>query len=224
MAIIAKASSGTKREPIEAGMYLARAYQMIHIGSVEETIPGQPPKKMNKVRIGWELPTEKKVFKEENGEQPIVISKDFTLSMHEKSGLRAMLKGWRGKDFTDAEAASFDITKLLGVACMLNITHKPSKDGSQVYEQISGVTPVPKGMTCPPQINANQELSYENWNEELFNSLPDFLKDKIKTSDEYQSMRNPEHFTFIGDDGKPLPQDLPDDFYANKAEQEEPPF
>lgn len=215
MAIIAKASSGVKREPIDAGMYVARCYQMLHIGSVEETIPGMAPKKMNKVRIGWELPTEMRVFKEENGEQPIVISKEYTLSMHEKAGLRQMLKGWRSKDFTDAEAAAFDITKLLGVACMLNITHKPSKDGSQVYEQISGVTPLPKGMTCPPQINPSQELSYENWDNELFETLPDFLKDKIKSSDEYKAMKNPEHFTFIDDAGQPLP----DDFYANKAEE-----
>lgn len=210
MAIIAKASSGAKRDVLEAGMYLARAYQMLHIGNVEETIPGQAPKMMNKVRIGWELPTETRVFSEEKGEQPIVISKEFTLSMHEKSGLRQMLKGWRGKDFTDAEAQQFDITKLLGVPCMLNITHKPSKDGSQVYEQISGVTPVPKGMTCPPQVNPNQELSYDNWNEELFNALPDFLKDKIKSSDEYKAMKNPEHFTFIDSKGQPIDDDESD--------------
>lgn len=204
MAIIAKSSGGTKREPIPAGMYVARCYQMLHIGSVEETIPGMAPKKLNKVRIGWELPTELKVFKEENGEQPIVISKDFTLSLHEKAGLRLMLKGWRSKDFTDAEAAAFDISKLLGVACMLNITHKDSKDGSQTYEQIAGVTPLPKGMTCPPQINPNQELTYESFDEKLFESLPDFLKDKIKSSDEYKAMKHPGNFTFIDDKGQPL--------------------
>ena len=192
-------------------MYVARCYQMVHIGNVEETIPGQAPKKMNKVRIGWELPTEMKVFKEGTPEQPLVISKDFTLSMHEKAGLRQMLKGWRSKDFTDAEAEAFDITKLLGVPCMLNITHKPSKDGSQMYEQISGVTPLPKGMTCPPQINANQELSYENFNQELFESLPDFLKDKIKSSDEYKVMTNPAHYTFIDEKGQPAGVEDDDD-------------
>lgn len=210
MSIIAKSSGGTPREPIEAGMYVARAYQMIHIGTVVETIPGMAPKKMNKVRIGWELPTELRVFKEENGEQPIAISKDFTLSMHEKSALRQMLKGWRSKDFTEAEAEAFDITKLLGVACMLNITHKPSKDGSQMYEQISGVTPLPKGLTCPPLINPLQELTYDSFDNSLFEKLPDFLKEKIRSSDEYKAMMNPEQ-SFIDEHGQPIDDsdDLP---------------
>jgi hypothetical protein len=211
MSIVAKSSGGTTREPIEAGMYVARCFQMLHIGNVIETIPGMAPKKMNKVRITWELPTEMRVFKEENGEQPLTTSKDFTLSMHEKSGLRAMLKGWRSKDFTEQEAAAFDITKLLGVACMLNITHKPSKDGSQMYEQISGVTPLPKGMTCPPQINPNQELTYDNWDQSLFDKLPDFLKDKIRSSDEYKAMMNPEQ-AFVDEHGQPvvdIESDLP---------------
>ena len=213
MPIIAKSSGNTKHEPIDAGMYVARCYQMLHIGTVKENIPGQGEKILNKVRIGWELPTELKVFKEENGEQPIVLSKEYTLSLHEKAGLRAMLKGWRGKDFTETEAAAFDITVLIGKICMLNITHKPNKDGSQVYEQISGVTPIPKGLTCPAAITPTQELSYDNFNVQLFESLPDFLKDKIKSSDEYKAMSQPELIAddtsgedvSVDDDGDSLP-------------------
>lgn len=211
MSIVAKATGGTARKPLDAGMYVARCFQLLHIGNVLETIPGMAPKKLDKVRFTWELPTELRVFKEENGEQPLAISKDFTLSLHEKSALRAMLKGWRSKDFTEEEAAAFDISKLLGVPCMLNITHKPSKDGSQMYEQISGVTPLPKGMTCPPLINPIQELTYDNWNQELFDKLPEFLKEKIKSSDQYKAMKNPEQ-AFIDESGHPLPEiedDLP---------------
>ena len=99
MAIIATTQESTLYKPLEPGNYVARCYSMVHIGTIEETINGVA-KKLNKVRIGWELPTEMKVFKEEIGEQPITISKEFTLSMHEKSTLRNFLKNWRGKDFT----------------------------------------------------------------------------------------------------------------------------
>lgn len=194
MAITAKSSGGTPRELIPAGNYSARCYKMIHIGTVEEIILGEK-KIMNKVRIGWELPEELRVFNEEKGEQPLIIENEYTLSLHEKSSLRKLLANWRGKDFTEKEAEGFDITKLLGVQCMLNIIHKPSKkDPTKYYEQIAGVTSVPKSMKVPAQINPTFVLNYEeDWSEEKFNSLPDFIKNKMVTSLEYKAMKNPAH-------------------------------
>jgi hypothetical protein len=49
-------NSGVKKDPIASGNYAARCYQMIHIGTVSELILGEK-KILNKVRIGWELPT-----------------------------------------------------------------------------------------------------------------------------------------------------------------------
>lgn len=179
------------RELIPAGNYVARCYQMIEIGTVKENVMGEE-KTLTKVRIGWELPTELKVFKEENGEHPLVISKEFTLSMHEKSNLRAVLKSWRGRDFTEAEAKCFDITKLLGVPCMLNIIHEPSKsDPSKIYQQISGITPISKGYPMPEQINKTFVLSYDNFDYDKFNSLPDFIKAKMQGSEEYKKLQAP---------------------------------
>jgi hypothetical protein len=193
MAITATSSGSTPRELIPTGNYIARCYKMIHIGTVEEVILGEK-KIMNKVRIGWELPTEQRVFSEEKGLQPLVIDKEYTLSLHEKSALRATLKSWRGKDFTEDEAKAFDITKLLGVACMINIIHKPSKkDPSRSFEEIAGITAVPKGFDIPAQINPTFVLDYDNFDAEKFNTLPDFIKLKMQTSVEYLSMQNPSH-------------------------------
>ncbi len=190
MAILATNTSQQK-ELIPAGNYIARCYQMIEIGTVVEFFQGEQ-KTLKKVRIGWELPEELRVFKEENGEQPLVISKEFTLSMHEKSALRAALKSWRGKDFTEDEAKSFDITKLLGVGCMINIIHAPGvQDPTKLYQQISGITGVPKGVKVPAQINDSVLLSYDQFDEAVFNKLPDFIKDKMKTSVEYMAMKSP---------------------------------
>lgn len=185
MAIIASNNSGTSYEPIASGSYAARCYSMIHIGMVEETILGVT-KKLNKVRISWELPTELKVFKEENGEQPHVISKEFTLSLHEKATLRNFLKNWRGKDFTDIEAISFDIEKLVGAPCLLNITHKPSKDGTKIYAEIGSISTMPKGMICPPQINESFIWTYDNFDINKFNTMPEYLKNKMINSDEFK--------------------------------------
>lgn len=185
MAILAtNTSTGNNFQPIEAGSYPARCYSMIHIGTVTENFQGES-KQMNKVRITFELPTELKVFKEENGEQPIAISKEFTLSLHEKATLRSFLKNWRGQDFTEDEAKSFDIEKLIGVPCMLNITHKQSKDGTKTYAEIGSISKLPKGLECPPQINPSFIWTYEDFDQAKFNTLPEFLRQKMVTSFEY---------------------------------------
>tara|TARA_R110002167_G_scaffold325067_1_gene531191 strand:- start:6376 stop:6969 length:594 start_codon:yes stop_codon:yes gene_type:complete len=189
MSITATTTTNSKKfEPIEAGSYPARCYSMIEMGTNEENYQGTA-KMVNKVRITWELPTEMQVFKEERGPEPRVISKEFSLSMHEKANLRGFLESWRGKSFTDNEAKAFDVTNLLGVPCLLSITHKTAANGN-TYANISSVSLLPKGMECPEMINERQELSFDNFKEELFESLPDFIKEKIQTSQEYQSRNN----------------------------------
>lgn len=184
MAITATSEGGSGFEPIAAGTYAARCYSMVHIGTITEAYMGQP-KKQNKVRLTWELPTELKEFKEGEGEKPYMVSKDYALSMYEKANLRKHLESWRGKKFTEDEAKSFDVTKLLGKECLLSIIHKPSKDGSKVYAEIASISTLPKGMTCPPQINPTFEFSWENFDREKFNLLPEWLREKMKNSLEY---------------------------------------
>ena len=154
MAIIAKSSGETsQRELIPAGTYLARCYSMVHLGTVKQSYLGED-KWTNLVRITWELPTELRCFNADKGEQPCVISKEVTLSMNEKSTLRAVLTGWRGKAFSEDEAKEFDVAKLLGKPCMISIFHQASKSNPEkVYERIASISPVMKGMECPAQIN-----------------------------------------------------------------------
>lgn len=202
-------NNATQRQLIPAGNYIARCYSMIEVGTVTEIVMGVPAI-LKKVRIGWELPEEKRVFREEKGEQPLVISKEYTLSMNEKANLRKDLKSWRGKDFTEDEARSFDITKLIGATCMLNIIHKPAKsDPSRSYEQISGITPLPKGMKAPAAINPVFVLSYDDFNQDKFDSLPDFIKTKMQGSMEYAAMKNPHEKVFNADNINEPVDDLP---------------
>lgn len=178
--------SGNNYQPIEAGTYPARCYQMVHIGTVVENVMGQE-KTLNKVRISWEIPTELKEFKQGEGEKPYVVSKEFTLSLHEKATLRKFLESWRGKNFTDDEAKSFDITKLLGIPCMISIIHKTTQAG-KTYAEISNVSPVIKGFTVPHQINPSVELNYDNFDFNVYNSLPEFIRKKMEESSEYKKM------------------------------------
>lgn len=189
MAIIAE-NKGTDYVLIPAGNHIARCYAMIEIGTIKEESGLYAGKEMHKVRITWETPHECHDFGK--GMQPFSVSKEFTLSMNEKATLRKMLEGWRGKPFTEDEATKFDITKLLGVACMINVIHKTSGKGGQ-YADISSIATLPKGLVAPDQINETFELSFDKWNQNLFDGLPDFIKNKIKTSKEYATLTMPGH-------------------------------
>lgn len=202
MAIMAGTNS-TPREPIEAGLHMARCFKMIQVGTVSENVLGKTTI-MQKVRIGWEFPELLKVFNEDKGPQPLMIEMEYTLSMGEKANLRKLLTSWRGKPFTEDEAKAFDITKLIGVPCLINITHKAGKsDPTRLYEQISGITPLMKGQKCPPQVNPPYVLSYDAWDQEKFDALPDFVKDKMKTSTEFIGLHNKAKNTFVDAGGQP---------------------
>jgi hypothetical protein len=175
---------------IPAGNHIARCYGMVQIGTVKEETGIYAGKESHKVRISWETPHECHDFGK--GLQPFAIHKEFTLSMNEKATLRKMLESWRGKAFTEEEAERFDITKLLGKPCMINVIHKTSGKGS-TYPDISSLATLPKGLECPEQVNQTMELSFDNWKQHIFDSLPDFVKDKIKKSKEYAAMTSPGH-------------------------------
>lgn len=187
MPIIAENNS-TPRVLIPAGNHIARCVEMIHIGTIMETTGQYAGKFMNKVRLTWETPDEQHDFGK--GMQPFMVSKEFTLSMSEKATLRKMLESWRGKPFTEDQAKKFDVTALLGKPCMLSVIHKVSKTGS-TYADISGIAGLPKGFECPAQINPSKVLEYDNWMQDVFDSLPDFVKNKVITSQEYHALNNP---------------------------------
>src|SRR3954469_11274718 len=117
MGFIAADSGGGNFKRVPSGVHIGRCYSLIDLGT--QRTEGQYGVKMqHKVRIGWELFGE-----DENGqplvvdmdgtEMPMTISKSYTVSLHEKAGLRKDLSAWRGRDFTEDEAKAFDISKLL---------------------------------------------------------------------------------------------------------------
>lgn len=195
-----KAATTAQRELIPAGNYVAICYSMVQIGTIDNTYKGVT-KKTPKVRLGWELCDELKVFKEGDIAKPLAIEKEYSLYMTDKSNLRKDLESWRGKTWTDKEAEDFDITNLVGAPCMLNIIHHTA-DSGKTYEKIAGITSLPKSVTAPKQFNPKRILQFDNWDQTVFDNLPAFITDQIKTSLEYQAMINPEHYNFVDETGQ----------------------
>lgn len=183
MSIIAQQSNNNSGgQTVPAGTHVARCYQIIHIGTILDTYQGEE-KLVNKVRLVFELPLELADFGK--GEQPFSIGRDFTLSMHEKSGLRAFVQGWLGKAMSDGEASKFDIATLLGREGMLNVMHRTANTG-RTYADIKGASPLVKGMTCPPLVNSAFLLDYDSEDFDLrFSMLPEWLQNKVSSSKEF---------------------------------------
>jgi hypothetical protein len=160
---------------------------MVHVGQQEQG--GQFPGLKDTMRFTFESSTELRTFKEGDPEKPMVIGCKYTRSMNEKAGLRKMIEGIAGKAFaTDKEASSYDFRNLLGKACMINVVHELSKDGSKTYANIKAFMPLPKGFPAPLAVNALVSYSPLLHDEEAFKTLPEWLQEEIKKSPEFIAM------------------------------------
>ncbi len=73
------------------------------------------------------------------------VRRDFGNSLSEKSHLRPFLESWRGRKFTPKELEGFDLEKLLGVNCQLQIIHAIT-DAGKTYANIQAAVPLGRGM------------------------------------------------------------------------------
>lgn len=184
-----------------AGTHVARVYRFMNLGTRIQQFKGvdkQYPDTL--VTFTLELPNEMNEFEYEDKEtketkkvsKPFVISREFTLSMGKKSNLRPFVEGIIGTTLTDEEAGAFDIETLVGMTCQATITHQQSKsDPDRKYANLTSVAPLMKGIEVPAQINDTQIQDVKTMTSEEIEELPDFIKNKIKVSDEYKARFDP---------------------------------
>ncbi len=203
MAIIVKAQSGGGFPPIEAGSYRAICYGIVVEGTFYNPNFGNAS---TKVRIMWELPDERITVDGED--KPRAISERYTLSLNEKANLRAMLAGWRGRDFTDEELKGFDLESVLKAPCLLSTTVGISKTGKE-FAKVSSVGKLPKGMEVPKETE-NPPIIFNVRDAdcplELMEQLPEWIQTEIKDSLEYKE-RTTSPDDFIAADDEDLPFD-----------------
>lgn len=87
----------------------------------------------DQIEIRWEI----EEVNEETG-KPFQVRAWYTASLNEKAKLRLTLEMWRGRKFTAEELRGFDVEKLVGVPCQLQVVHNPSDNGT-VYANVQAV-------------------------------------------------------------------------------------
>lgn len=220
MGFIAKNSGGGGNfKKVPPGAYIGRCFSLIDLGT--QLTSGQYGEKMqHKLRIGWELFGEDEAGQPltiliDGKEMPLTISKSYTVSLHEKSALRKDLAAWRGRDFTDDEAQAFDVSKLLGTYCMVNVT--TSETNGTTYTNVAGLTPLPGALknVKPAPVHALVSFDLDNPDMEVFGGFHEKLQDAIKKSPEWAALnrapkaaQQPQPATTASDDA-PLDEDVP---------------
>ena len=187
MTIIAK-SSETSYPKVPTGVHKARCVKVIDLGTQRQEYNGEISWK-RQILVIWELPEEL------NNDQPMTISKFYTLSLHEKSNLGKDLTSWRGRPFTETEKQGFDVTKLIGVTCQVNVMHKDNGK-----EDISSIMPLGKDDKIAEQFNPSVSFDigdYQKGQKETFNQLSEGIRKMILRSKELDGMDQTDN----GDEG-----------------------
>jgi hypothetical protein len=206
MGFIAKDSGGGNFKRVPSGAYIGRCYSLIDLGT-QATSGQYGDKQQHKLRIGWEL------FGEDDQGQPLTvdvdgqsmpmtISKSYTVSLHEKAGLRKDLQAWRGREFTDEEAKGFDVSKLLGAYCMVNVT--TSETNGKTYSNVAGITPLPGALknAKPAPVHKHVSFDLDDPDMNVFATFHEKLQDAIRKSPEWKAR---------GHQSEPPPSDWSDE-------------
>ena len=169
--------------PAPAGTHVAICTQVIDLGTVTESFQGGPPKPKRKVRIAWELSGESM-----SDGRPFLVGKTYTFSSDPKATLRHNLESWRGKPFepTDFGPEGFDVRRLLGVPCLLNVVHA-EREGKK-WAAIAAIMPLAKGMAKPTMVGEALFFSMDEaaFDEATYAKLGEYWRTRIAETPEYK--------------------------------------
>ena len=173
MSMIAKSEGNSNIKRLEDGVYTAVSSMLIDMGIQKSEKYG---KSSRKFIIVWNIENE---FVEVNGEKlPRVMSKEYTMSLGEKSNLRKDLQAWRGKQFTPEELEGFNLYNILNKGCQLQILN--TENNGKTYTNIVSIMALPKGM----QVNTlDKTVVFDTYDESTWNSyakIPNWMQERIK--------------------------------------------
>ncbi len=179
MSLTATDKGGSEFEMTPEGTYIARCYKIIDLGT--QTTTGMfGTKEQHKVMVSWELfGMDENIFMKDG--RPYSVTQWYTVSLHEKSKLRADLEAWRGKKFTKEELDGFDLGNVLNSYCMIQVVH----DESGKYANVNSIMSY-KGKK-PDAVNPNVVFDIDEPDMEVFNAMSDNMKAKITAAPEWKS-------------------------------------
>lgn len=159
------------------GTQAARVISVVGLGvQPRKPFKDQPKTPAAKVWINFELVNDKY---EVNGEKiPHRISPaDLVISIDPKSALFKLVTS-----LDPNNANKWDISKLLGMPCLVTVVHAKSPDGEKTYANFNGAMPAPDGFPIPEATTPSVLFKFEEPTAESYSALPKFVRDKLKSA------------------------------------------
>ena len=179
----AKKGMGSDRALAPIGNHIARCYQLVDLGMQDSQKYGNAS---HKLRFAWELCEETRDFGKGKPE-PYSVSMTVNFFFGRNSNFTRLLEGWKGGTFSEDEFANFELKKLVGKACMVNVVHAVS--GENEYANVASISPVPAKWRdrVPPMHNPPVYFEVEMGpSSREFLMLPEFLQKIVANCHEWR--------------------------------------
>ena len=173
MSMVVKSEGNSIIPQLEPGVYTGIASALIDLGIQENSMFGN---KQRKAIIVWNIIGETVTVNDEELQR--VMSKEYTMSLGEKSTLRKDLEAWRGKPFTTEELEGFDLENILNTACQLQINQQ--EKNKRTYVNIASIMAIPKGTTVEKLESTYVFDTYDRNTWDNYEKIPNWIKEKIK--------------------------------------------
>ena len=172
---------GNDFEIAPAGLYIARCFRVLYIGTQPKIFKGIESGSAQKIIVSWELLSDK--LKRDDG-SPFQIHQAYTLSINKRAKSAQHLEAWFGNNF-DAEAKDdFDCETLLDKYCRMQVGHKTSESGN-TYAVISALIGLEDGDTKPKPYNTDVFFDVMEPDMDVFGSLSQYYRDQIEKAEEW---------------------------------------
>lgn len=171
MSLVVKKPDRSDFIPAPAGLHRAVCVDVVDMGYVD--FGKFEPK--DSVKIVWQTEatgTDGKRY---------TVRALYTKSLGARANLRKALISWRGKDFTPAELKGFDLEKLVGANCQINVVHVVKAiDGDEVtYANVNNIVPASRDAERLASLNYTRESEREptEARPHTQSNDPDWMKD-----------------------------------------------
>lgn len=162
------------------GLHNARVIRIVEQGT-QDTDWGEK----FKVQLSFELVDESAVFNEENGEQNFTLHRTYNRSLGAGADLGKAVRAILGKDYVN-DAEEIEMDELLDQPCKVMVEYSDDEE----YANIIKIFPWKKSDGKCAKAENEPVSCYldENFDQSVFDTLPDWLQETMAKSDEGQEL------------------------------------
>ena len=177
-----KARAKPKLPQMEPGVYMAVCIGVVDLG---EQYSEKFKNYSNKVLFIFEFPEER--VEVDGEDKPRWMSREFTISQSKKSKLFEFVGSWNGVQYTTESFGEVELFDQIGKPCQLQLVTSESGE----YTNIAAVMQLPKGVRVERRETDTYAFDTEEWDDDVFERLPDWIRERIMKSTQYQNSHAP---------------------------------